>query len=133
MIAALHGVDTVIYDTHFTQEEYIRFPHYGHSTPDQALQICAGTGVSTLVLYHHAPSHHDEMMDELSVKYAEMGLQHGIEVIASRQGMTLSVARKPQRLRRKTAKTSGSLLNTSRTAAKPKAKRTLPHAKRAPL
>ena len=38
---ALHGVDTVVYDTHFLPEEYARFPHYGHSTPDQALEICA--------------------------------------------------------------------------------------------
>ncbi len=133
LIAALQGVDTVIYDTHFTQEEYTRFPHYGHSTPDQALQTCIGTGVHTLVLYHHAPSHHDEMMDELAVKYAEMGLQHGIEVIASRQGMTLVVAGKAKHRLRKTAKNAPSLVPASFATPKRKANRTAPHAKRAPL
>src|SRR5262245_29743804 len=36
LVKALNGCDTVIYDTHFLPEEYARFPHYGHSTPEQA-------------------------------------------------------------------------------------------------
>ncbi|HRC57625.1 MAG: MBL fold metallo-hydrolase [Myxococcales bacterium] len=91
LVAALRGVDTVVYDTHFLPEEYKRFPHYGHSTPDQALEICAEAGVRTLVLYHHAPSHSDDQMDEVAERYRQLGKAQGIEVVTSQEGMTLMV------------------------------------------
>ena len=63
------GVDTVVYDTHFLPDEYAKFPHYGHSTPDQAIEICAEASARRLVLYHHAPSHGDDQMDRIAAEY----------------------------------------------------------------
>ena len=57
----------------FLPEEYARFPHYGHSTPDQALEICAEANVRRLVLYHHAPSHTDDQMDQIAARYLAKG------------------------------------------------------------
>ena len=91
LVARLKGVDTVIYDTHFLPEEYARFPHYGHSTPDQALEICREAGVRRLVLYHHAPGHTDEQMDQVAATYLAKGAAIGIEVLTSFEGMTLPV------------------------------------------
>jgi phosphoribosyl 1,2-cyclic phosphodiesterase len=91
LVAALQGVDTVIYDTHFLPEEYKRFPHYGHSTPDQALEICVESGVRSLILYHHAPSHSDDQMDEVAATYKQLGESVGVQVHTSFEGMTLSV------------------------------------------
>jgi phosphoribosyl 1,2-cyclic phosphodiesterase len=91
LVARLKGVDTVIYDTHFLPEEYARFPHYGHSTPDQALEICAEAGVKRLVLYHHAPSHSDDQMDQVAATYLAKGATVGIEVVTSCEGMSLPV------------------------------------------
>ena len=91
LIARLRGVDTVVYDTHFTAEEYARFPHYGHSTPDQALAMCAEAGVRRLVLYHHAPAHGDDQMDQIAAKYLAKGAERGIEVLTAFEGMTLPV------------------------------------------
>jgi ribonuclease BN (tRNA processing enzyme) len=91
LVARLKGVDTVIYDTHFLPEEYARFPHYGHSTPDQALEICAEANVRRLVLYHHAPGHTDEQMDQVAAMYLAKGAAIGIEVATSFEGMTLPV------------------------------------------
>lgn len=91
LVARLKGVDTVIYDTHFLPEEYARFPHYGHSTPDQALEICRESGVRRLVLYHHAPGHTDEQMDQVAATYLAKGAEIGIEVLTSFEGMTLPV------------------------------------------
>lgn len=88
---SLHGCDTVIYDTHFLPEEYARFPHYGYSTPDQALEIVAGNDVRRLILYHHAPSHTDDQMDEIAARYRELGAGMGIDVITACEGMVLSV------------------------------------------
>ncbi|MBS1123466.1 MAG: beta-lactamase domain protein, partial [Deltaproteobacteria bacterium] len=91
LVRRLDGVDTVIYDTHFLPDEFARFPHYGHSTPDQALEICALARVRRLVLYHHAPSHSDELMDKIAAVYLAKGAAVGIVVLTSAVGMTLVV------------------------------------------
>ncbi|MDB4952879.1 MAG: beta-lactamase domain protein [Myxococcales bacterium] len=91
LMKQLRGVDTVVYDTHFLPEEYARFPHYGHSTPDQALDICVEAGARRLVLYHHAPSHGDDQMDQIAAAYLAKGAAVGIEVLTSFEGMTLPI------------------------------------------
>lgn len=91
LVRRLTGVDTVVYDTHFLPDEYAKFPHYGHSTPDQALEICAEAGARRLVLYHHAPSHSDDQMDRIAAEYLARGATQNIEVLTSFEGMTLPV------------------------------------------
>ena len=91
LVRRLEGVDTVVYDTHFTEDEYRRFPHYGHSTPDQALEICVAAGVRRLVLYHHAPSHGDEQMDKIAAEYLRKGAGVNVEVLTSFEGMSLPI------------------------------------------
>jgi len=97
LVQRLVGVDTVVYDTHFLPEEYERFPHYGHSTPDQALEICAESRVRRLVLYHHAPSHTDDVMDRIAATYRAKGAEIGIDVVTSFEGLTLPIG--PERAR----------------------------------
>jgi len=91
LVRRLVGVDTVVYDTHFLPDEYAKFPHYGHSTPDQALEICLEAQVRTLVLYHHAPTHGDDQMDRIAAEYRSQGAKRGINVVTSSEGMTLMV------------------------------------------
>jgi phosphoribosyl 1,2-cyclic phosphodiesterase len=91
LIASLRGVDTVVYDTHYLPDEYTRFPHYGHSTPEHALEICLAAGVRRLVLYHHAPSHHDDQMDDIAEMYRRRGQKEKIDVVTSWEGMVLDV------------------------------------------
>jgi len=91
LVARLRGVHTAVYDTHFTPDEYARFPHYGHSTPDQALEVCAEAGVRRLVLYHHAPSHTDDQMDQIAATYAALGKTRGVDVVTACEGMTLAI------------------------------------------
>ena len=89
LVAAIAGCDTVIYDTHYTQDEYARFPHYGHSTPDHALDMCAGLGIRCVVLFHHAPNHTDVMMDEIDAQYRAKGAALGLEVVTAREGLAV--------------------------------------------
>jgi phosphoribosyl 1,2-cyclic phosphodiesterase len=91
LVRRLVGVDTVVYDTHFLPDEYARLPHYGHSTPDQALEICLEAQARTLVLYHHAPTHGDDQMDRIAAEYRSQGAKRGINVVTSSEGMTLTV------------------------------------------
>lgn len=91
LVAALRGCDTVIYDTHFVPDEFARFPHYGHSTPDHALELLAGNDVRRLILYHHAPSHDDDQMDAIAAEYKARGAAVGLDVITACEGMVLTV------------------------------------------
>lgn len=91
LVAQLRDTDTVIFDTHFLPEEYARFPHFGHATPDHALALCTGIGVRCLVLFHHAPAHTDEIMDGIAETYRARGAAAGIEVVTARERMTLTV------------------------------------------
>jgi ribonuclease BN (tRNA processing enzyme) len=91
LVRRLDGVDTVVYDTHFLPDEYVKFPHYGHSTPDQALEICGEAKARRLVLYHHAPTHGDDQMDRIAAEYLSQGAKKNIEVLTAFEGMTLPI------------------------------------------
>jgi phosphoribosyl 1,2-cyclic phosphodiesterase len=95
LVRRLVNVDTVVYDTHFLPDEYARFPHYGHSTPEQAIEICSEARVRRLVLYHHAPSHGDDQMDKIAAEYLAKGALAGIEVLTSFEGMTIPIGPEP--------------------------------------
>ena len=63
------GVDLLIHDAQYTDEEYPSRVGWGHSTLDHALAFAASAGVGRLVTFHHEPDHSDEEIDE---HHAEM-------------------------------------------------------------
>jgi phosphoribosyl 1,2-cyclic phosphodiesterase len=65
IVRLCEGADLVIYDTMFTQDDYRRFAHYGHSRPADAVAICREAGAKELVLYHHAPERTDSEVDAI--------------------------------------------------------------------
>ena len=58
VVALAKDADLLIYDTQFTPEEYRSRPHWGHSRPDDAIEIARDAGVKRLCLFHHAPDAH---------------------------------------------------------------------------
>ena len=84
--AMVEGVDIMIYDATYTDEEYERFVGFGHSTWQEGIKLADVAGVKTLVIFHHDPSHTDDMMDVIAadVEAARPG------TIVAREGMTLS-------------------------------------------
>ena len=65
VVRLCEGADLVIYDTMFTPEDYQRIPHYGHSRPSDALEICREAGARSLALFHHAPERSDAEVDAI--------------------------------------------------------------------
>ena len=63
VVRLCEGADLVIYDTMFTPEDYRRIPHYGHSRPADAVEICREAGAARLALFHHAPERTDAEID----------------------------------------------------------------------
>jgi len=59
------GTDVLIYDAHFTPDEYERFQGWGHSTWLEATRLANRAGVGQLFLFHHNPSRKDREMPEI--------------------------------------------------------------------
>jgi phosphoribosyl 1,2-cyclic phosphodiesterase len=93
LVALCKGVDLLIYDTQFTVDEYRQRPHWGHSTPEDALIIAREAGVKTLCLYHHAPMRTDEAQDAILMSTRWTAKQAGdpFEVIAAYEGLELTL------------------------------------------
>jgi phosphoribosyl 1,2-cyclic phosphodiesterase len=95
LLRLCQGVDLLIYDTQFTTEEYRSRPHWGHSTPDDAIEIALEARVKALVLYHHAPARSDDeqdaILDVCRIKLAGAPF----EVLAAYEGMELTLGEEP--------------------------------------
>jgi len=93
LVALCKGADLLIYDTQFTVDEYQLRPHWGHSTPDDAIAIAREAGVKTLCLFHHAPLRTDDAQDAILLAARWTARQHGcaFDVIAAYEGMSITL------------------------------------------
>jgi ribonuclease BN (tRNA processing enzyme) len=91
LVALSRNVDLLIYDTQFTPEEYRQKPHWGHSTPDDAIAIAREAGVHTLALYHHAPLRTDDEQDAILAAYSAQLAGSGLALVAAREGLELDL------------------------------------------
>jgi phosphoribosyl 1,2-cyclic phosphodiesterase len=86
VVGLCRGVDLAVYDTHFTEEEYARWPHWGHSAPIHALAILREAKARRLALFHHAPQHDDETMDRILEETRKTAAGE-IDVMAASEGL----------------------------------------------
>jgi phosphoribosyl 1,2-cyclic phosphodiesterase len=83
------GCDLVIYDTQFTPEEYRQKPHWGHSCPEDAIEIARAAGAKGVVLFHHAPERTDDEMDQLVTDHRRA--TPDLDILAAIEGMELTL------------------------------------------
>jgi ribonuclease BN (tRNA processing enzyme) len=93
VVALARGADLLIYDTHFTLEEYRLRPHWGHSHPDDAIAIARDAGVARLCLYHHAPLRTDDDNDRILATYRGVVRARGerFELLSAYEGLELEL------------------------------------------
>lgn len=60
------GADLMIYDAMYLEDEYPKYVGWGHSTPAQALDLAARSGVGIPMIFHHDPSRGDDALDTLA-------------------------------------------------------------------
>jgi phosphoribosyl 1,2-cyclic phosphodiesterase len=87
------GADLVIYDTMFTPEDYLRIPHYGHSRPSDAVDICRQADARRLVLFHHAPERTDAEIDGILADTRGLAARQGgaLDVMAAYEGLDVEL------------------------------------------
>ncbi|MDZ7676021.1 MAG: MBL fold metallo-hydrolase [Acidimicrobiales bacterium] len=83
------GVDLLIHDAQYTPMEFAKKPTWGHCTVDYAVQVAIEAGVGRLALFHHDPSHGDELVDCLLAEARERAGGRLDEVLAAAEGLTV--------------------------------------------
>jgi phosphoribosyl 1,2-cyclic phosphodiesterase/CheY-like chemotaxis protein len=63
LVAFLKGVDVLIHDTTYFDEEYPSRVGWGHSALTEVLKLAGDAQVSNLYLFHHDPSHDDDAVE----------------------------------------------------------------------
>jgi phosphoribosyl 1,2-cyclic phosphodiesterase len=92
LVKFLQGSDILILDTQYTDEEYQAHEGWGHGSLSTAISLAIDAAVRKLVLFHHDPTHDDEMIDKMvetarklaakSESYLEVeGAREGAEMI----------------------------------------------------
>lgn len=87
LVEFIRGADLVMHDTNFTQDEIVGRRHWGHSTPEDALDLLSQLNAPPmLILSHHDPNHPDSMMDDIYQHTRQEGKRRGIEVMIAKEG-----------------------------------------------
>lgn len=86
-----HGVDLLIHDAQYTPAEFARKSTWGHCTMEYAVWLAGEVGARRLALYHHDPTHDDDMLDRMTAGAAECGKAMGVEVFAAREGLAVEL------------------------------------------
>lgn len=87
------GVDLLIHDAEYRDDEYPKKRCWGHSTIEQATQLALDAGVKRLGLFHHNQDRLDAEIDDMVLSCRRMisGRGNSLECFAVYQGMKLTV------------------------------------------
>ncbi|NVB82981.1 MAG: MBL fold metallo-hydrolase [Kofleriaceae bacterium] len=89
IVALCKNADLLIYDTQFTADEYKVRPHWGHSRPDDAIEIAREAKVKQLCLFHHAPMRSDDENDAILAQYREVVSADRFKLVSAYEGLEI--------------------------------------------
>jgi phosphoribosyl 1,2-cyclic phosphodiesterase len=81
------GVDLMIYDATYTDDELANRVGWGHSTWEEALRIADAAQVKQVALFHHAPEHDDNFLDGIAGAVAKRRR----DSFVAREGATVDI------------------------------------------
>ncbi len=81
------GVDLMIYDGNYTDEEWPARIGWGHSTWQEGVRLAEAANAKSLVIFHHDPDHDDRFLDRVA---AEAGVRRAGTLVAI-EGMTIAI------------------------------------------
>ena len=85
--------DLVIHDAQYEPHEFAAKSDWGHCTIEYAVRVAAEAGAKRLALFHHDPSHTDEIVDRLQIEARVFARGTSvIEVVAAAEGLTMSLS-----------------------------------------
>lgn len=91
VVELLDGVDLLIHDAQYTQDEFRLKCDWGHSTIEYAVEVACAVGAQTLALFHHDPTHCDDVLDQLTDSAKLARGCRSLEVLAAHEGLSLDI------------------------------------------
>jgi phosphoribosyl 1,2-cyclic phosphodiesterase len=87
------GVDVLVADAQYTDEEYETKRGWGHSSISHVLALARESAARTLVLFHHEPTHDDKTLAALERDARRRAARDRLrtKIVMAREGMTLEV------------------------------------------
>jgi phosphoribosyl 1,2-cyclic phosphodiesterase len=85
-------VDLLIHDAQYTPAEFARKRDWGHCTIEYAVWLAGEVGARRLALFHHDPTHDDEMIDHMAASAALCGQDKGVDVFAAYEGLVVDLS-----------------------------------------
>lgn len=88
------GVDLLVHDAQYTDEDFVEKSEWGHSTVAFAVRVAAEAEVKRLLLFHHDPSRGDDEVERLLARACRLeDAQRVGDISIAREGMTIDLAR----------------------------------------
>jgi phosphoribosyl 1,2-cyclic phosphodiesterase len=86
------GVDLVLHDAQYLDDEYDAKIGWGHSSVDQAVAFCRAVGARRLVLFHHEPRRSDHALELLEDRARELTGPEQLPPMLAREGMVIELS-----------------------------------------
>ena len=88
LVQFLRGSEILVLDSQYTDKEYQTHIGWGHGSVSSAVSLALEAEVQTLLLFHHDPSHDDNMVDRMVESACELATKSGrpLEVVAAKEG-----------------------------------------------
>ena len=96
LVQFLRGSDILILDSQYTDQEYETHIGWGHGSISSAVALAMEAEAQTLLLFHHDPSHNDEMVDTMVESARELAMKSGshLEIIGAQEGSEVLIEAK---------------------------------------
>lgn len=89
--ALMAGVDVLLHDAQYTQDEYLQRIGWGHSSIEQVVTLARRSGVKQLILFHHDPKHSDADLELMEAHAWRLWGESGKRPILAHEGMKLDL------------------------------------------
>jgi phosphoribosyl 1,2-cyclic phosphodiesterase len=91
MVEFLRDCDVAILDAQYTDEEYERHVGWGHSSVSSVVLLALDANVKGVLLFHHDPSHDDDMIDQMIEQARELVRKSGKAMVieGAREGVEI--------------------------------------------
>jgi phosphoribosyl 1,2-cyclic phosphodiesterase/ActR/RegA family two-component response regulator len=98
MVEFLRDCEVAILDAQYSDEEYQRHVGWGHSSLSSVVGLALDANVKTVLLFHHDPSHDDDMIDRMVEQARELVRKSGkaMAIEGAREGVEMLLETAPK-------------------------------------
>lgn len=91
LVEAIQGVDALIIDSSYTEEEYLHKKNWGHGTFNEALALAKKANAKKLFFTHHDPTRTDVALDAIFTEILNNNQDIACELYIAREGMEVKL------------------------------------------